>query len=52
MIEKFFIGIYGGITTLAIGIPLYNYCILPGIRHKEIMDKMDTFDKRLKKLEK
>lgn len=47
-----FIGIIGGITLFATGIPLYNYYLLPGIRHKEMMDKMDTFDKRLKKIEK
>jgi hypothetical protein len=35
-----------------IGIPIYNYCIMTFIRHKEMMDKIDSFDKRLKKLEK
>ena len=33
-------------------IPIYNYYLLPAIRHKEMMDKIDNFDKRLKKLEK
>jgi hypothetical protein len=49
---KFFIGIIGGISIIATGIPIYNYYILPVIRHKEILDKIDGFDKRLKKLEK
>ena len=51
MKEKMFIGIIGGIS-ITISIPIYNYYVLPVIRHKEMMDKMDTFDKRLKKLEK
>ena len=46
------IGIIGGISIIATSIPLYNYYVLPAIRHKEIMDKIDDFDKRLKKLEK
>jgi hypothetical protein len=46
------IGIFGGMTIIATGIPVYNYYLLPGIRHKELMDKMDTIDKRLKKVEK
>ena len=45
-------GIIGGIAIVATGIPIYNYYLLPVIRHKEIMDKIDSFDKRLKKLEK
>ena len=32
MKEKMFIGIIGGI-------PIYNYYILPVIRHKEMMEK-------------
>ena len=43
MKEKMFIGILGGITIIATGI---------SIIYKEIMDKIDGFDKRLKKLEK
>lgn len=34
------------------GISIYNYYLLLVIRHKEMMDKIDEFDKRLKKLEK
>jgi hypothetical protein len=52
MKDKVFIGIIGGISIIASGIPIYNYYILPVIRHKEMMDKIDGFDKRLKKLEK
>ncbi len=52
MMEKMFIGIIGGISIIATGIPIYNYYILPVIRHKEMMNKIDGFDKRLKKLEK
>ena len=54
MKDKIFIGIIGCITTIATGIPIYNYYILPVIRHKEIMDKLDKIDeidKRLKQLE-
>ena len=52
MKEKILIGIIGGILIIATGIPMCNYYILPAIRHKETMDKIDGFDKRLKKLEK
>jgi hypothetical protein len=52
MKEKMLIGIIGGISFIATGIPIYNYYLLPVIRHKEMMDKIDSFDKRLKKLEK
>jgi hypothetical protein len=52
MKDKIFIGIIGGILATGTGIPLYNYYILPVIRHKEMMDKIDGFDKRLKKIEK
>jgi hypothetical protein len=52
MKDKIFIGIIGGISIIATSIPIYNYYILPVIRHKEILDKIDGFDKRLKKLEK
>lgn len=48
MKEKMFIGI----LTIAGSIPFINYYIVPVIRHKELIDKMDEFDKRLKKLEK
>jgi hypothetical protein len=46
MKDKIFIGIIGGISIIATSIPIYNYYILPVIRHKEILDKIDGFDKR------
>ena len=52
MKDKIFIGIIGGISIIATSIPIYNYYILPIIRHKEMLNKIDDFDKRLKKLEK
>jgi hypothetical protein len=52
MKEKIFISIIGGITIISSYIPIYNYYILPINRHKEIMNKIDGFDERLKKLEK
>lgn len=56
MKEKLFIGIIAGIggISMACGIQsIYNFYILPVIRHKEMMDKkIDGFDKRLKKIEK
>lgn len=52
MKEKMFLGIIGGISIIATGVPIYNYYILPIIRHKELMDKIDSFDERLKKIEK
>jgi len=39
MKEMFFIGFFGGIAIMATSIPVYNYYLLPGIRHKELMDK-------------
>jgi len=39
MKDKIFIGIIGGISIVATGIPIYNYYILPVIRDKEISDK-------------
>ena len=52
MKERLFINIIGGIVVVATGIPIYNYYVLPVIRHKEMTDKIDSIDKRLKKLEK
>jgi hypothetical protein len=52
MKEKMIIGIIGAMSVVATSIPIYNYYILPVIRHKEMMDKIDGFDKRLKKIEK
>jgi ABC-type uncharacterized transport system substrate-binding protein len=52
MKDKLFIGIIGSFSIIATSIPIYNYYILPFVRHKEMLDKIDGFDKRLKKLEK
>jgi len=55
MKDKIFIGIIGGIggISMACGIlSTYNHYILPVIRHKEVIDKMYGFDKRLENLEK
>ena len=38
MKEKLFVGIIGGITIFATSIPIYNYYLLPVIRHKEMME--------------
>ena len=52
MKEKILFGIIGGFSIVVTSIPIYNFYLLPLIRHKEMMDKIDSFDKRLKKLEK
>jgi hypothetical protein len=46
------IGTIGGISMACGILSTYNYYILPVIRHKEVIDKIDGFDKRLKKVEK
>ena len=45
MKENFFIGILGGISIISTSTKLYNYYLLPSITHKEMMDKIDGFDK-------
>jgi hypothetical protein len=45
------IGTIGGISMACGILSTYNYYILPVIRHKEVIDKIDGFDKRLKKVE-
>ena len=52
MKEKILFGIIGGFSIVVTSIPIYNFYLLPLIRHKEMMDEIDSFDKRLKKLEK
>jgi len=52
MKDKILFGIVGGFSIVVTGIPFFNYYLLPVIRHKELMDKIDSFDKRLKILEK
>ena len=51
MKEKMMIGIIGGLSIIAISFPLYNNYVSPAIRHKEVMNKFEEIDKRLKKLE-
>ena len=62
MKDKMLFGIIASIggISMASGIQtIYNYYVLPVIRHREVMDrhrevmdKIDGFDNRLKKLEK
>lgn len=52
MKEKLFFGMIGGITILVNGVSIYNYYALPAIRHKEMVYKIESFDKRLERLEK
>jgi len=52
MKEKLFLSIVGGIAAIAAISPIYNYYYLPIIRHNELLNKMDTFESRLEKLEK
>ena len=55
MKDKMFIGIIASIggISMACGMQtIYNYYVLPVIRHREVIDKIDGFDKRLEKLEK
>jgi hypothetical protein len=46
-----FVIIFGCSITASI-IPIANYYVLPCIRHKELLDKIDRVDKRLTELEK
>ena len=46
------IGTIGGISMACGILSTYNYYILPVIRHKEVIDKIEGFDKRLKIVEK
>ena len=52
MKEKIFLSLIGCIATTATITPIYNYYYLPIIRHNEMLNKMDTFEVRLAKLEK
>jgi hypothetical protein len=45
------IGTIGGISMACGILSTYNYYILPVIRHKEVIEKIDGFDRRLKKVE-
>ena len=48
MKEKMMIGIIGGLSIIVISFPLYNNYVSPVIRHKEVMNKFEEVDKRLK----
>jgi hypothetical protein len=52
MKEKLFFGIIGSIAVIVNGVSIYNYYALPAIRHKEMVCKVESLDKRLKRLEK
>ena len=54
MKDKMFIGIIAGIGGISMACSIqtiYNFYVLPVIRHREVMDKIDGFDNRLKKVE-
>ena len=54
MKDKMFIGIIGTIGGISMACSIqtiYNFYVLPVIRHREVMDKIDGFDNRLKKVE-
>jgi hypothetical protein len=42
----------GFVGIILSGIQIFNGYVLPVIRHKELMDKVNTIDERLKKIEK
>ena len=44
-------GMAVGIAMVPVGITVYNYYVLPANRHSIMMDKLDSFEKRLKKFE-
>ena len=51
MKDKIVFGMTVGIAMIPLGITVYNYYVLPASRHKIMMDKLDSFEKRLKKFE-
>jgi hypothetical protein len=54
MKDKMFIGIIGSIGGISMACSIqsvYNNYVLPVIRHREVMDKIDGFDNRLKTVE-
>jgi len=52
MKDNLVVSIASGIVLIAGGFTMYNYYVLPAIRHKELINKMNGFEERLKKLEK
>jgi hypothetical protein len=51
MKDKIVLAIATGLAMVPVGITVYNYYVLPANRHTEMMDKLDSFEKRLKKFE-
>jgi hypothetical protein len=51
MKDKIVLAIATGIAMVPVGITVYNYYVLPANRHTEMMGKLDSFEKRLKKFE-
>lgn len=51
MKDKIVFGIAVGIAMIPLGITVYNYYVLPASRHTMMMNKLDSFEKRLKKIE-
>ena len=51
MKDKIVLAIATGLSMVPVGITVYNYYVLPANRHAEMMGKLDSFEKRLKKFE-
>lgn len=51
MKDTIMFGMAVGIAMVPVGITVYNYYVLPASRHAIMMDKLDSFEKRLKKFE-
>jgi hypothetical protein len=51
MKDKIVLAIATGLAMVPVGITVYNYYVLPANRHMEMMGKLDSFEKRLKKFE-
>lgn len=51
MKDTIMFGMAVGIAMVPVGITVYNYYVLPANRHSIMMDKLDSFEKRLKKFE-
>jgi len=51
MKDKIVLAISIGLAMVPVGITVYNYYVLPANRHTEMMGKLDSFEKRLKKFE-
>jgi len=51
MKDKIVLAIATGLAMVPVGITVYNYYVLPANRHTEMMGKLDSFEKRIKKIE-